>query len=72
MIVGNKQPPLYQAALDADEAFSAAITLAYGPKATRWDLPHPTCATVEAARLAKIAADWDWLNYLQTNRSKKA
>lgn len=62
--------PLYQAALDADAAFHAAVVAQFGAKAAgdmRYmrRLHNPATA---AARDAKLAADEAWINHMRANR----
>ena len=48
----------YKESFDADDAFTAALRRAYGPKATRWDhklSEYPE--NVRAAYLRKVDAD---------------
>ena len=66
----SERHPLYQAAIDADEAFSAAITAAHGKRASRWNLPMPMRPAVEQAYEAKKLADWNWMQHMQANRSR--
>lgn len=55
--------PLYQAALDADDAYTLEIVKVYGPRVTRWTLTPDqkrNAPTVQWAYDAKVAADAAW------------
>ena len=63
--------PLHKAALDADDAFHAAVVAQFGAKAAG-DARYHTLSHNEATRAAwaaKIAADEAWLTYLCAPRS---
>ena len=62
--------PLFQAALDADEAFTATIAELF-PNRTRWSLMraerlHPR---IREAYTTKVEADRAWIGHLQTERA---
>lgn len=61
--------PLYQAALDADSAYSKACTDAgYRDRWHRpqlWDCP----ASVQSAYHTKVAADAAWLDYMRAGKT---
>lgn len=53
-------------ALNADDAFSAAITAQFGPKADRWTAKHNAYdASTKAAYRAKLQADKTWLDTMR-------
>jgi hypothetical protein len=68
MSAHTQRHPLYQAAIDADDAYSAVITATYGKKHDRWDLPYPLHPAIAAAYEAKKYADLDWLEHMQEQR----
>ena len=59
--------PLYLEALVADEAYSAIIQAAFGPKATRWTLTSIQAIRpdVLSAYRAKVNADTAWLQVMR-------
>lgn len=62
--------PLFQAALDADEQFTATIAELF-PGRTRWSLMraerlHPR---IREAYTTKVEADRAWIDHLQTERA---
>jgi hypothetical protein len=67
--------PLYQAALDADNAFTAELEIVYGKDAgdARYDYAKFT-ATPQLADLAfaKVEADLAWLDWRDEQRRKSA
>lgn len=59
--------PVYLEALAADEAYSASIQAAFGPKATRWTLTSAQAIRpdVVSAYHAKVNADTAWLQVMR-------
>ena len=59
--------PLFQAALDADEAFTATIAELF-PNRTRWSLTKPERLhpRIVAAYTLKVGADAAWIDHLRT------
>ena len=60
--------PLFQAALDADEAYSGVIA-SVEPGSDRWTISNEShrLPLVQAAYTAKVLADRVWLEWMRAN-----